>query len=140
MNRQNQQNNGKLGALPIGAVSVRRQKGMTAIAMAAILALVAFFALIALRLVPIYLESFKVSSHIANLAEDSETKTKTDSQIRSTLRKRFQLDDVDNVDVADIVIERQGGSLTLSLDYEVRTPAIANVDMVVTFSEEAEVK
>ena len=105
-----------------------------------ILALVAFFALIALRLVPIYLESFKVSSHIVNLAEDSATKSLTNAEIQSTLKKRFQLDDVTNVSASDVVIERQGDDMTISIEYEVRTSAIGNVDMVITFSEEAEVK
>lgn len=117
-----------------------RQKGMTAIAMVLILVLVAFFALIAIRLLPIYIENYSVSSHLKRTASESETKTRTDKEIISTLRKRFEIDDVTNVDKEDIVIKREGGTITVTIEYEVRTPALANVDMVVSFKEEAVVK
>lgn len=119
---------------------MRRQKGMTAIGMAIILGLVAFFALLALRLVPVYIEGFKVKSHVKNLAEDSATKSMNNGEILSTVKKRFQLDDVTNVSANDLVIDRKGNTITISLEYEVRTPAFGNIDMVVTFSEEAVVK
>lgn len=144
MNRQNRQNNGN--SIASGSVSNQlvarktRQNGMTAIGMAIILALIAFFALLALRLAPIYLENFSVSSHLKRLAAESGTKSLSDHEIYSTLEKRFQIDDVKNVNREHISIDRQGGAMVIDIDYEVRTPAVGNVDMVVSFKEEAIVK
>jgi hypothetical protein len=119
-----------------------RQRGMTAISLAVIILVVLFFALVAIRLFPIYLENFKVESHLKNLAADRNIKTMSDRQILDTLTKRFDIDDVTNVTQDDIYIERnadKGGGMTLSAEYEVRTPMLGNVDLVVSFTDQVEV-
>jgi hypothetical protein len=119
----------------------RHQKGMTGIAIAMILVLVAFFAMVVLRLFPIYLEHFSVTSHLKSLSNEAGMSEKTNSEIISTLRKRFEIDDVKNVTDEHIFVEREkGGSVTVAVEYEVRTPAMSNVDMVVSFIDEVELK
>ena len=87
--------------------TVKRQKGITAIAIIAILAMLGFFVLIAIRLFPIYMEHFSVASHLEGLAEERLIKEKTDKEILKTLRKRFNIDDVVNVKEENIFIERK---------------------------------
>lgn len=117
----------------------KKQEGMTGIGIAIILGLVAFFALIALRLFPIYMEHFSVTTHLGNLASDSATKNKSNEEILDKLNKSFQIDDVKNVKGEHVFIERhQGGGMTIAVEYEVRTPGIGNVDMVVSFVDEVE--
>lgn len=119
----------------------QHQKGMTAIAMAFILVLIAFFAMVLIRLFPVYMEHFSVKSHLKSLADESGASTKTNAEIISTLRKRFEIDDVKNVTDEHIFIEReQNGPVTVAIEYEVRTTALANVDMVVSFVDEVELK
>ena len=118
----------------------KRQEGMTAIGLVLILAILAFFVLIILRLFPIYMEHFSVTTHLNQLASDNDTKNKTNAQIMDTLNKRFRIDDIKRVKPENIFIERnQGGSITIAIEYEVRTPAIGNVDMVVSFADEVNV-
>lgn len=120
---------------------IQHQKGVTAITMALVLALVAFLALIALRLFPIYMENFKVSSHLKQLASDSDTKNKTDKDLLDTLFKRFSIDDISNIKRENVFIERpQSGPMVIAIEYEVRTSAVGNVDMVVSFVDEVEVR
>jgi hypothetical protein len=116
------------------------QEGMTGIGIAVILGMIAFFALIAMRLFPVYMEHFSVTTHLENLATDSTMKNKTDRQVLSKLNKSFQIDDVKNVNNEHIFIERnKDGSMKVSIEYEVRTPGIGNVDMMVSFSDEVEI-
>ena len=117
--------------------TVKQQKGMTAIAMALILAMIGFFALLAIRLFPIYMEHFSVTSHLNSLAEDASIKGKSNKEILSTLKKRFDIDDVKNVKSENIFITRnKDKSMLIEVEYEVRTPGIGNVDMVVSFLDE----
>ena len=119
----------------------QHQKGMTGIAMALILVLVAFFAMVLIRLFPIYMEHFSVTSHLKSLSNEVGMSKKTNSEIITTLRKRFSIDDVKNVTDEHIFVEREkGGSVTVAVEYEVRTPAISNVDMVVSFVNEVELQ
>ena len=118
-----------------------RQRGLTAISMVVVIVVVLFFALIAIRLVPVYLDNYKVSSHLHRLAADSNIATMSDKEIVQTLLKRLDLDDVDNVKEEDIFIEhgtKGRGSLVLAVEYEVRKPVMGNVDIVVSFVDEAE--
>jgi len=118
----------------------KKQDGMTAIAIAAILIMIAFFALIAMRLFPVYMEHFSVTTHLENLAADGETKNLSDEEIWGKLQKTFQIDNVNNVKNENIIIERlEGGGMTVTIEYEVRTPGLGNVDLVAVFSDEVEV-
>jgi len=119
----------------------QRQRGITGIAIALILVMIAFFAMVAIRLFPVYMEHFNVVTHLNSLSEEVGASKKTNAEIVSTLEKRFGLDDVKHVTSDDIFIEREkGGLVTVAIEYEVRTPALANVDMVVSFVDEVELK
>ncbi len=120
--------------------NLHHQRGLTGISVILILALIAFFSLLAIRLFPVYLEHFKVSSHLENLAAEENTGKLSDKEIRNTLTKRFDIDDVENVHPEDIFIERPDrDTLIIAIEYEVRTPAFGNVDMVIGFIDEVEV-
>jgi len=118
-----------------------RQRGLTAISMVVVILVVLFFALIAIRLFPVYVENYKVSSHLKRLAASSEIKTMNDKEIMQTLFKRLDLDDVENVKAENVFIEhgtKGKGSVVLAVEYEVRKPVFGNVDIVVSFVNEAE--
>ncbi len=116
-----------------------RQRGMTAISMALVLALIAFFSALTIKLFPIYMEHFSVSSHLKSLVNENNMASKSDQEIFDMLRKRFDIDDVSHVADDDIFIERaKDGLVTVAVEYEVRTTAFGNVDMVVSFSDEVE--
>lgn len=117
----------------------QKQQGLTAITMLLVLVIIGFFAMIVIRLFPIYMEHFSVASHLERLGQDQATKSMTDKEILSTLHKRFNIDDVRHVKDDNIFIERgKDKSVVIAIEYEVRTPTIGNVDMVVSFSDEVE--
>jgi len=116
---------------------LHRQQGLTAISVVLILAMIGFFAMIAIRLFPIYMENFSVVSHLESLATEAGITEKTNNEILNTLNKRFSIDDVKNVKNENVFIERnKDGSMLIAIEYEVRTPALGNVDMLVSFIEE----
>lgn len=117
-----------------------KQRGVTMVTIAAGLALLAFFVTIAITLVPVYMENFSVSSHVSRLGKDSRTKEMTKEEIRKTLLKRFGIDDVKNVERQDILVSDIPGGYLIEVDYEVRKSFLGNVDLVVYFTETAEVK
>jgi len=118
---------------------IHRQSGLTAISIVVLLAIGAFFILLGLRLMPIYLENFKVASHLEKLAKDPATKELSEDAIVSKLLKRFDIDDVDHVTEEDITLEQTETGLAIYIDYEVRAPTIGNVDLIASFSEKAEI-
>ena len=113
---------------------------MTMAAIAAGLALLAFFVMIAIKLIPIYMENFNVASHVSRLEQDSRSTEMTKEEIRKTLVKRFGIDDVKSVTRQDIFITDIPGGYSVEVDYEVRKSLLGNVDVVVYFNETAEIK
>lgn len=118
---------------------MNRQSGLTAVSIVALLAIGAFFIMLALRLAPIYLENFKVGSHLEKMKDDPETRTMSEDEIITKLFKRFDIDDVEHVHQEDVSVQMVDNKLVIQIDYEVRAPTIGNVDIVASFSEKAEI-
>jgi hypothetical protein len=117
-----------------------KQRGVTMVTIAAGLALLAFFVLIAITLLPVYIENFSVSSHVSRIGKDVRASEATKEEVRKTLIKRFGIDDVKSVERQDISITDIPGGYQIEVDYEVRKHFLGNVDVVIYFTETAEVK
>ena len=119
--------------------SIYRQRGMTPIGWILVFLLIAFFALIALKLTPIYIESFTVGSVIADLKDEPGIGSMTSREITSLIHKRFDVNSVTGVSTDDVYVEKLGGTMTISAEYEVRKSMLGNVDIVVSFNKSVEV-
>ena len=114
-----------------------RQRGVSLLAWIAILVVVGLFVLFGARTVPAYFDYFTLVSVVEGVQRDPELRGASTAEVREQLETRMRINDVDDVgDVGyDAVIVRQAGkNLTLEIDYEVREPFIANIDLVVSFS------
>ena len=116
-------------------INRQQQQGMTAIGWVGILALIALVTLFALRLIPVYLASFNVSSILSSVEEEYSHKDVTPLEITKTLMKRLDINMVTDVTKDDIFIERTGKALQVEIDYEVRKSLMGNVDIVVYFNK-----
>ena len=115
------------------------QKGMTAIGWMLVLGLIAFFTLITLRMLPLYLEFSKVVSTLESLKEQPNITKQSKSEIVKLVRKRFDVNDVDNVDPKLIKVSKDRGVLKVGINYERREHLAGNIDIVATFDKQIEV-
>jgi hypothetical protein len=115
------------------------QGGMTAIGWLLVLGLIAFFALIALRMIPLYLEYAKVASVFEGLANEPGISQQSRTDIIGLITKRFQINDVNNVDPRITKVVKERGKTVISIGYERRQHLIANVDVVAKFDKQIEV-
>ena len=119
--------------------SYKKQRGMTGIGWMLVIALVGIFTLFFLKLFPIYLDGYKVSSVLATLEEDHATGAMTPAEIVNTIIKRLNVNIVKGVSKDDIYIERTGNRMTIDIEYEVRENLVGNLDIVVVFKKGIEV-
>jgi len=115
------------------------QKGMTAIGWLLVLGLIAFFTLITLRLIPLYLEFAKVTTVLESLENEPGITRKSKSEIATLISKRFDVNDIYNVDPKLVKIAKGKNVLTVSINYERREHVAGNVDVVATFDKQVEV-
>jgi hypothetical protein len=116
-----------------------RQKGMTAIGWLLILGLIAFFTLITLRLVPLYLEYAKVASTLESLQNEPGITEMSKGEITNIISKRFDVNDVRNVDPRKVQVTKDKGQLKVGFTYERREHLISNIDLVAMFDKHVEV-
>jgi type II secretory pathway pseudopilin PulG len=105
---------------------------MTLIGWLMVLAIVGFVTLIALRLLPGYMEYLTVRQVVEQVYNQA-TPESTPATIRGDIQRRFTVNDVKSVSARDIEVTRQENRITIRLAYEYRTPVVGNVDAVLVF-------
>lgn len=98
----------------------QRQNGMTFLGYAIVLSIIGFFAVMAMKLAPIYLEYQSVVRIMNNVAEQSEANTPPRA-IRDSIQKQFDVNNIDRVKGNEVEVKREKGTTTISIDYEART-------------------
>ena len=118
--------------------SLKRQNGLTAIGWLIVLALIGFFVLLTLRMLPSYLEYYKVVSSLDSL--EKEPGLETPAEIRKLLERRFNISYVESIEAKDVVIKAVGSNFRVIADYESRKHIFANVDVIMSFYKEVLVR
>jgi hypothetical protein len=113
---------------------------MTATGSVILLFFIAFFVLLGIRLLPVYIENFKIVSALKRAAENPGNIEKSVAEIRAGLDRSWGIDDVTAVSGSDVEVSREAGSLILSVEYEVREPMVGNIDLLVSFKEQVGAK
>ncbi|MFE8072607.1 DUF4845 domain-containing protein [Marinobacteraceae bacterium S3BR75-40.1] len=115
-----------------------KQRGASTIGTLIILIFGALLLVLAVKLIPIYLDDMTVANVLEKMQDSDELKGMPPARVKETMRKRFSVNNVEVVDVDDIHVQEDGGLLILDLNYEVRTGIFQNVDAVVSFSHHYE--
>lgn len=115
-----------------------RQQGMTFIGVVIVLGLIAFFVLVALKLVPLYLENFKIVSSLQSLKSDPDLAGKSAPEIMTLLNRRLDINEVRRLTPKDIEIKVGSGRAVVRIKYEARESFIGNVDIVAKFDDSVE--
>ena len=119
--------------------SPRHQQGLTFISLVFILALIAFFVLLGLKIGPIYLNHSKVASALAEIEKTPDIEEQSEAEIRDSLSKRFNINYVDDVTQDDIKVTRHNDYLKVAIEYEVVTKIAGNLSVLVEFNDVIEV-
>lgn len=120
--------------------SMRRQHGLSLFAWLILIALAAFLAVVALKLIPIYIDYFSVADTLEAVAQERGVDKENKRVIWSKISKRLDLSYVDTVKPEHFSVEVKKGKTTLVLEWEVREHLFGNLDIVAVFSKRAEVR
>ena len=112
----------------------RTQGGMTLIGFVIVLGVVGFFAYIAMRLVPMYSEYYAVKQALKGLEAEPGIANRDPAKIQDLFFRRLYISYAENVKPEHVKIERVDGGWNMRVDYEVRKPLMANLDVVGKFS------
>lgn len=113
--------------------SIKRQRGMGWFGMLFLFGTIAFFAIIVVKVGPLYMNHLTVVRVVKNVADSPETANADPTSIRRALERRWDVDYISQIDDKDIKIKRSDKGRTLSYDYEARVNLFYNVFVVVHF-------
>lgn len=116
--------------------NIRSQAGAGLFSWLVIIALIAFFVTSILTLYPMYYNHYKATAHMKSVANDPATRTMNRKEIKTAIRKRFQVDNIEFINQGkDITIEIKKKKTTINLSYEVRAHLMGNIFIVGDFSD-----
>ncbi len=122
---------------------MQKQQGMTLIGWVMVLAIIAFFATFVMRLLPMYQEYYSVLQIMDGMEKELKNNKLTKKQVMSLLNKRFDTGYVFSVKKDNIEISRGKNNVHVSkivIDYEVRKPFMAQINLVGHFKTEIDVE
>lgn len=131
-----------MGAIPalgnpaiVPAIIGPGQRGMTLLSLLFAIAMFGVVGTLALRLIPVYLNHFKVMASLEALQNQPGWASSSREQILGMLQKRWDIDSVDGLTPRDVLVAKQGHNLQVRVTYDVTKPFFHNIDLVIHFDE-----
>jgi len=121
--------------------SKRRQRGMSGWVILYILATLGAAGLVGMRLIPVYLDSFKIDKGLKAVIEDASATSQNKRAILEALIKRLDIDSVDAIHYKNykelVKVTKRGNKVTIVATYRAEAPLFANLTLVADFKKEA---
>ncbi len=113
---------------------MRNQKGFTFWSLTFTITVIVVAALLTMKLFPAYAEFFAVKKAINRLATEGNLSGMDKRDIQRAFERSSDISDIKSIKPTDLIITRNAsGETTVSADYEVVVPLVANVSALLTF-------
>lgn len=123
--------------MPISAPRLpRSQTGLSAIGYLFVFGLIAFFVLLVIKCLPLYLNQMKLARALKGVSDDPALSASDAQNIRDHLHRRWIIESIDTVTPEDIKIRRNEAGRAMVYDYEARTHLFYNIDLIVHFQDD----
>jgi len=119
-------------------INQRQQRGLSMIGLLFWGIIIVFVALVAMKLIPAYVEYFEVKRILNELGREIGDKNMSNGDIRERFGKRAMIDNITAVTPADLVISRENGQTVVSVDYAFQSPLVGNLSLLADFSASSE--
>ena len=120
----------------------KRQAGMTMWGMLFVLGTLAFALFLFFKLLPPYMDDFKVKSALDSLGRQPDVGSMTLPEVKEAIRKRLEIDSADDLfDLNKILtVEPRGKMKRIRINYESVVPMAFNVSALISFDHAIEVR
>jgi hypothetical protein len=117
--------------------NLKAQRGATMWSTVTIALMVGFFALMAFKLAPVYLDHGIIRKSMQEIANQQGFKDMTQQQILSAMQKRMMIDNIRGFSSDAFSVSRdRGGEKFIVINYSQKIPIFANISALVEFEEE----
>jgi hypothetical protein len=110
-----------------------RQKGMGWFGLLFIFAVLGFFTVVGMKVLPLYLNQMKITSSVNKVAGDPSNANAEVGELRKSLQRYWDIESIDALTPRDIKVKRTEEGRFLSYDYEAREHLFYNIYVVIHF-------
>ncbi|WPC06283.1 DUF4845 domain-containing protein [Pseudomonas benzenivorans] len=122
-------------------VFARSQKGLSVLSWLVVLAVVAFFASTAFKMLPHYLDYMSMEKMITSVGTEQAREIRTVGDFYSHVGKGMQVNNIRDLDLREVLkVKVENNEFIAHLKYEKREPLIENLDLVARFDKEYRVR
>ena len=119
----------------------RSQQGLSILGWLMVLAVVAFFASTAFKVMPHYLDYMSLEKIITSVETDKASDVRTVGEFYNHVSKAMQVNNNRDQNMRDALqVKVENNEFLVHLKYEKREPLIENLDLVVNFDKEFRVR
>jgi len=119
--------------------SSKNQQGFSLFSFVFIITLLFIVISLTVKIAPVYLNHSKVVGMLEQLKQEAHVEKKTETEIKSSLSKRININNIDDVTQNDISLNRQGNAFKVLINYEVVRQIYGNLSVLIEFNDEIEV-
>jgi len=113
------------------------QRGIGMFGFIGLCGLIGFFALVTMKVLPLYLNEMKVARAVTQVANDPEFSDKEPHYIYDRLQRRWDVEDTKILQVKDVqIVKGKDSRRHLVYDYDARVNLFYNVFVVVEFKRD----
>ncbi len=113
----------------------QHQRGMSIPGILAIMAMVGFFVMCALRMTPPYFEYLSVREIVNTIAREHNPEEEDIGDIRRRVAMMFNTNQIYDLKPKDVEVFRKDGVTYIDASYEKRVPIMGNIDAVMKFDD-----
>ena len=117
----------------------RSQHGLTTISLIVLIALASLILLNVFRALPMYLDYTNVKSVMEAVDNDTEVDARSKAALWASLSKRLQINQITYLQKENFTFTRQDDVTTMTVDYEVRKPYVADMFLGAHFVHSVEI-
>lgn len=116
----------------------QKQLGVSPIGVLLIIVVAGFFVMCAVKLIPVYQDYYLAKGIIENLKNEPDVSLGK-RKIESIIESRLGMNAVRSLSLDDFIIDVEGDTTTIELNYESRVPLMFNLDIVAKFDHVVEI-
>jgi type II secretory pathway component PulJ len=110
-----------------------RQRGITLLGLIFGSFLLVLVALLAMRLLPSYIEYFTIKKNLVSLGKEAAGREATVNDIRRSFESRTAIDDITSIKSTDLVITKEGNGYLIAASYRREVALFANIGVYIDF-------
>lgn len=116
-----------------------RQRGISFLGLIALVGILGFATVIGLKLIPIYMDSWKIDGVMRAVISDPDVNNQSRQEVIDAMLKRLDIDAVEAVNYYNwkdsLTVTKRKNNTTINVFYRVETPLVGNLSLVAEFDK-----